>query len=357
MSEYYVLAGIIFSAALSFLLIPRVIKFGHRHQFLDMPGRHKRHKKPVPPLGGLILFVVCWATVLLFLLIDYSAVADIAYHLLFIFFGALLLFLVGLSDDIKPLAAIWKLAAQVAAGLLLYYGGLSVEFLTLPFGSVEIGGWSVVITVVWVVMLTNAINLIDGLDGLATGVSLIGAVTILVIGQLYQAGIVLLFVLVLIGFLAIFLYFNKYPARIFLGDSGSMQIGYYFAVFSLMFPLKSYTVSALYLPLLALGVPLMEIGSSIFRRILSGKKVMGADRRHLFHFLSILGLSSRQVLLVFYLLAIIYGLFAIAMYFWNRVYVFTFLVFFMVVIFSIFYILVTKFKPENYRKNRAEKER
>ena len=136
-----------------------------------------------------------------------------------------------------------------------------------------------------------------------------------------------------------------------------MQIGYYFAVFSLMFPLKSYTVSALYLPLLALGVPLLEMISSFIRRFLSGKKIMTADRRHLFHFLELLGLSRHQVVIVFYLLAITYGLFAVAMYFWNRVYVFTFLVFFMVVIFSIFYILVTKFDPSKYRRSRMDKER
>ena len=164
----------------------------------------------------------------------------------------------------------------------------------------------------------------------------------LIIGQLYQTGGILVFILTMIGFFTVFLYYNKYPARIFLGDSGSMQIGYYSAVFSLLFPVKSYTVTALYLPLLALGVPLLEVVSSFTRRLMSGKNVMKADRRHLFHYLALFGLSPRQVVIVFYLLALIYGLFAVAMFFWNRALLFTILVFFMVVIFSIFYIFITK---------------
>jgi UDP-GlcNAc:undecaprenyl-phosphate GlcNAc-1-phosphate transferase len=233
---------------------------------------------------------------------------------------------------------------------------LEVELLTVPFRSVHIGDFSVVITVLWVVVLTNAINLIDGLDGLAGGVSLIGAICLLVIGQLYQAGPELVFVLVLIGFLSLFLYYNRYPARIFLGDSGSMQIGYYFAVFSLILPVKSFTAAALYVPLLALGVPLMEILSSMVRRIITGQNIMQADRRHLFHYLSLVGFTRRQVVVIFYSLAVIYGFFAIAMFYWDRLVVFGSLVFFMVVIFAVFFILLTKFsqrKRLNGRRDQA----
>ena len=192
-------------------------------------------------------------------------------------------------------------------------------------------------------MLTNGVNIIDGLDGLASGVSLIGALTMICIGSLYQVGGISVFMLLLIGFLAVFLWYNKYPAKLFLGDSGSMQLGFYFAVFSLMFPLKSYTVSALYLPLLALGVPILEIGLSFTRRLLSGKNVMKADRRHLFHYLALFGLSPNRILVIFYSLSVIYGVSAIAMFYLNRVVIFMLLVFFMVVIFAIFYIFLYKF--------------
>ncbi len=330
------------SMVTAIILIPFIIKISHRYKILDFPGEHKRHKKPVPLLGGVVLFASVWLTVFVGIFLFPDTFKEFSDMIIYIFFGALMILLVGLSDDLKPLSAWIQLLAQIGAGLLLFLGGVDVEFLTTPFGAVDLGNYSVIITIVWVVMLTNAINLIDGLDGLATGVSLIGAVTMLVIGQLYQIGGILVFLLGLIGFFVVFLFYNRYPAKIFLGDSGSLQIGYYFAVFSLLFPLKSFTVSALYLPLLALGVPLLEVISSFTRRLMSGKNIMKADRRHLFHYLALFGLSPSRVVLVFYVLAIVYGMCAVAMYFWDRVIVFSLLVFFMVVIFSIFYIFITK---------------
>ena len=357
MSVTVILIGIVLSAVFSLFFIPLMIRVSHKYNIFDQPGKHKRHKKPTPFFGGVAMFIVTWLTVFILMAVQYEMFADFASSIVFILMGGLIILLVGLSDDLKPVSAWVKLLAQIGAGLVLYLGGLEINLLTTPFGSIDIGSFSIILTILWVVVLTNAINLIDGLDGLATGVSLIAAVTLLIIGQLYEVGAVLVFLMVLIGFLSVFLYYNSYPAKIFLGDSGSMQIGYYFAVFSLIFPVKSYTAAALYVPLLALGVPLLEVLSSFIRRLASGKNIMKADRRHLFHYLALLGLSPHRVVVVFYLLAIVYGAFALAMFFWNRVWVFGFLVFFMVVIFSIFYILVTKFKPEDYRRNLADKER
>jgi UDP-GlcNAc:undecaprenyl-phosphate GlcNAc-1-phosphate transferase len=268
--------------------------------------------------------------------------------LFYVFLGALIILLVGLSDDLSPLPAWAKLLAQIAAGLTLYIGGLNVELLSTPYGSVDVGWLSVIITVGWVVVLTNAINLIDGLDGLAGGVSLISAVVMGIIGQLYRVGEPLLFICAMIGFLLPFLHYNRYPARIFLGDSGSLQIGFYFAVVSLVFPIKSFTFTALYVPLLALGVPVLETISSIMRRAISGKNLMQADRRHLFHYLALAGLSNRQTILVFYSLAIVFGIFALAMFVWDRKIVLGLLVVFMVVIFLLFLILLGKLP---WRKN------
>ncbi|MFQ5452826.1 MAG: MraY family glycosyltransferase [Candidatus Zixiibacteriota bacterium] len=322
-----------------------MITIGYKYSILDQPGLHKRHKKPTPILGGVALFLVFWLTVSICFLFFSNIFEELFGSILFIFLGGLIIFLVGVSDDLSPLSAKIKLTAQIAAGLVLYFGGLKIELISTPYGSIDTGIFSIAITVLWVVVLTNAINLIDGLDGLASGVSLIGAVTLFVIGLLYDVGPVLIFIIVMIGFLSLFLNYNHYPARIFLGDSGSMQIGYYFAVFSLMFPLKSYTATALYVPLLAMGVPLLEVSSSFLRRLVSGKNILRADRRHLFHYLSFLGFSPRQVVIIFEILAIIYGLFALAMFYWDRLIVFGFLIFFMVVIFVIFFILITKYAP------------
>ncbi len=354
------LVALISAIAVSFivaaLLIPAIIRAGHKYRILDLPGQHKRHKEPTPLLGGVALFVTTWLTVAIGYLLFYDLYQELSSTVVYIFLGGLIILLVGLSDDLKPLSAWIKLLAQVAAGLLLYLGGLRVMLLSIPFQAVnvDIGPFSVVITVAWVVILTNAINLIDGLDGLASGVSLIGALCLLVIGQLYQVGAVLVFVLILIGFLSLFLWYNRYPARIFLGDSGSMQIGYYFAVFSLTIPLKSYTATALYVPLLALGVPLMEVLSSMVRRLVRGQSIMQADRRHLFHYLSLIGFSRRQVVVIFYSMATAYGLFALAMFYWDRLIVFGTLIFFMVVIFAVFFILLTKFSLRRKLNGRRE---
>jgi len=340
--------GIIFGL----VTIPTMIRIGHKYHLLDMPGKHKRHKEPTPFLGGPALFISVWLTVLISYLFFPSLFSELAGSLWYVLGGALIILLVGLSDDLSPLSAWFKLTAQVAAGYVLYLGGLRVELLSTPTGSIDIGYFSVIITILWVVGLSNAINLIDGLDGLASGVSLIGALTMGIIGQLYQIGSILALIYGMLGFLIVFLFYNRYPARIFLGDSGSMQIGYYFAVFSLVFPLKSYTATALYLPLLALGVPILETLTSFTRRLASGKNIMKADRRHIFHYLSLIGFSPRQVVMIFYFLAVIFGVFALAMFFWNRLIVFGVLVVFMVVIFIVFFILLTNLFPrKRFEKN------
>lgn len=348
-----VLTSTFVSLLIAALTIRPAIALAHRYQFLDRPGRHKRHKQAVPNVGGAVLFLSVWGGVAAGMLTFSDSLAELQGSILYVFSGSLIIFLVGFSDDLKPLSAWTKLVAQIAAGLVLFVGGLAIDPITVPFmGSYEIGSASVFITVGWVVMLTNAINLIDGLDGLAGGVSLIAAVTLAVIGSIYGAGSALIFAYALIGFLSLFLVYNRYPARIFLGDSGSLQIGYYFAVISLLVPIKSFAAAALYLPLLALGVPLLETVISISRRLATGRNIMKADRRHLFHYLSLAGLSPKTIVAIFYSLSALFGLFALAMYFLNRLLVFGLLVLFMVVIFGLFYIFMAKLsRPRSGRRD------
>ncbi len=337
----FALVPLLASVLLTLIIVRPALRLAGRLDLIDKPGLHKRHKHPVPVVGGLVLFAAVWGAVGLTWLIFPSLVSDMAESLRYIFAGALIIFLVGLSDDLSALSAAVKLVAQVAAGLVLFLGGLEINPVSIPFmGAYDIGWASALITIVWVVGLTNAINLIDGLDGLAAGVSLIAAITMVLIGNLYAAGDVMLFAYILIGFLAVFLFYNHYPAKAFLGDSGSLQIGFYFAVISLLVPLKSFTTAALYLPLLALGVPLLETTISITRRFMAGKPIMKADRRHLFHYLALAGLSPRTIVTIFYILSVFFGLFALAMYYWDRLLVFGLLILFMVVIFTLFFIFM-----------------
>jgi len=347
------LLGIVLSVAaglgLAILLVPAVIKLGHRYGLLDLPGKHKRHSHPTPALGGLALFAAIWGAIALLLVLYPSLWSDFRHALGYIFAGALIVTLVGFSDDLTPLSAPTKLISQIGAGLVLFIGGLSIDPLTLPFyGPIATGNWSVLITVLWVVMLTNAINILDGLDGLAGGVSLIAAIVLGVVGNLYGIDSVLVLAGSLAGFLVVFLYYNRYPARLFLGDSGALQIGYYFAVMSLLVPIRSYTAAALYVPLLTLAVPLLEAGISFFRRLAAGRSVMQADRRHIFHLLAMAGLSPRQTVYVFYGLSTVFGLFALAMFYLNRLWVLGFLVLFMVVI-SVWFLIIRTNLPRLHK--------
>jgi len=336
---YLVMGGI--SLLVGALLLPIAIRLAHRYDLLDRPGRHKRHKRPVPILGGAAMFISFWAAGGFAAVVFPQVFGEHLHSLPYVLAGSLIIFFVGLSDDLTPLSAWVKLAAQVTAGLVLYLGGLKIDPLTIPFiGSVAVGSLSPLITVLWVVGLSNAINLIDGLDGLAAGVSLVGAISLAVIGGIFGTGSVVLYSCGLIGFLMVFLVFNRYPARIFLGDSGALQLGFYFAVISLLVPIRTYTATALYLPLLTLAVPILETVVSFSRRLVAGKNVMKADRRHLFHYLSLAGLSPRRIVVVFYSISTVFGLFAVAMIYLNRRWVFAFLVLFMVVIFAAFYILM-----------------
>jgi UDP-GlcNAc:undecaprenyl-phosphate/decaprenyl-phosphate GlcNAc-1-phosphate transferase len=339
---------------LGLIIVPAMIGVSRKFKLYDLPGLHKRHKRPVPLLGGTALMLTTWLALGVARLMFSDELAELDRFLPFILAGGLAVYGVGLLDDFRPQTAWMKLAVEILAGLVLFWGGLRIDPVSLPFsGQIPLGHFSIVITVLWVVLLTNSINLIDGLDGLATGVSLIAAITMAVVGHLYSAGPIMGLAFVMIGFLTAFLLFNWYPAKIFLGDSGALQLGYYFSVLSLMVPLKTYTAAALYLPLLTLGVPILESSSSFVRRLVAGKNVMRADRRHLFHYLSAAGLSPKQIVWIFYGLSAVFGGFALAMFFWDRVLVFSLLVLFMVVIFGWFLIFMA---GQNRGKRKASRD-
>ena len=311
-----------------------IIAVCHRFSVYDYPGKHKRHRRPTPILGGTVILLGTWLGLAVYLGFTDDSLLEVAGIFPNILAGSLIIYLIGLVDDFRPINAWLKLAAQTAAGLVLYFGGLSIDLLSVPvLGTTGLNGFSVLITVFWVVALSNAINLIDGLDGLATGVSAIASATMVILGVLFRIDAVIVVSLCLLGSLSAFWIFNRYPARIFLGDGGSLLIGYFFAVLSLIVPIKSFTTAALFMPLVILGVPLTETLSSFLRRLLAGKNVMKADRRHIFHYLQHLGLTHGQIVNLFYLSGLFFSLTSVGMFFYRRTLVMTILVLFMVVIF------------------------
>lgn len=339
------ISAFMLSAFLALALTRIVIRICRRFSFYDLPGQHKRHKRPTPNLGGLAIFLSIWGAIELLYLFDPTFLADIRIYLPCIFAGSFIVFLVGLIDDISPLPAWPKLFAELIAGIILYFGGLSIGMLSIPgLGTINFPGLGMAITTLWVVGLTNAINLIDGLDGLASGVSGIAAAIMVVIGINLHIESVIFISLTLCGVLSSFWFYNRYPARIFLGDSGSLIIGYFFAVISLIVPIKSFTLAALFIPLVVLGVPLVETISSFIRRLAAGKNILQADRRHIFHYLRYAGLSRGLIVNLFYLLGAVFGLISILMLFFNRTIVVAILLLFMVVIFIIYFILISKIR-------------
>jgi len=278
-------------------LTPLVTSVCRKRRIFDQPGPRKIHLEPTPRLGGISIFAAFWAGLFTVFLLN----GPVPSELFFIFLGSLVIFAVGLFDDLY--ASDWrlKLLVQILGGAILVAGGMSIKVLYIPFaGAWNLGFWSLPATLLWVVLLTNSINLIDGLDGLASGVSLIVASTLFLAGHFLQIPLLAVFALALAGALAGFLPFNYFPARIFMGDSGSLTVGFLFASLGLLFPIKGFAATALFIPLLTLGVPLAEAATTFVRRLKSGQPWHAADRDHLFHRLLELGLSHKVTVWLFY---------------------------------------------------------
>jgi len=282
---------------LSLALTPLIAFLCGKKGLFDQPGPRKIHTRPTPRLGGISIFFSFWMGLVAVFLLD----GPIPHELFFVFLGSLVIFAIGLFDDLHTSDWRLKLLVQILSGAILVAGGMAIKVLYVPFvGAWNLGFWSLPVTFLWVVVLTNSINLIDGLDGLATGVSLIVALTLFLAGHFLQIPLLAFFALSLAGSLAGFLPFNYFPARIFMGDSGSLTVGFLFASLGLLFPIKGFAATALFIPLLTLGVPLAEAASTLIRRLKSGQAWHAADQKHLFHRLLELGLSHKVTVWLFY---------------------------------------------------------
>jgi len=277
------------------------------HDLLDYPDERKIHKRPVPRLGGVGIFLSIVISLLVVILIDNSLIREIKPQVLSIVLGGLVMVGLGIYDDLRTVKPKVKVLFQMFASALLVLTGLRITLFHIPFyGTIQLGWVSYPLTLTWFLVIINAINLVDGLDGLAAGVSAIASISLLVVGYMFRVDIVLLIAASILGSCLGFLKYNHFPASIFMGDSGSLFLGYLFALLAVICPIKSYTSMALLVPLLALGVPLIEITISFFRRLLYGQKLYLADKRHIFHFLMEKGFSHRDTVWLFYLLSAIF---------------------------------------------------
>ena len=287
----------------TYLVTPVVRVFASKVRAVDIPNNRKVHTQPVPLLGGLAIYFGFLAALALALVL--ANAGGVKINLLMvsgIFLGSTLLLIVGIVDDIKDLRPTTKLIFQVAATLIVVFFGVEISFITNPFnGLVAIGIFAIPLTLLWVVGITNAINLIDGLDGLATGVTAISTLTLFFVAlRTHQIGAAILMI-ALFGASLAFLRYNFFPAKIFLGDSGSMLLGFVLAASSIVGVLKTTLVVALIIPVLILGVPIFDTLFAIGRRLKSGKHPFEADDRHIHHMLLRAGFNKREAVLAIYI--------------------------------------------------------
>ena len=303
---FYLLVFLV-SLATTLLLTPAVRIFALKKGILDKPDDRKVHSKPIPILGGIAIYFGFIIAVIVGLLIAnlFAFKLDLI-PIIGILICATLMVLVGILDDVRGISALTKFIFQlVIAGVAIYFG-IQIEFVSNPFnGVLALGVFSVPITLFWIVGITNAINLIDGLDGLATGITFIAGITLFIVALLLNMPHAALLLAALTGGALGFLRYNFNPASVFLGDSGSLFLGFILAATSIMGVLKSTLVIALVIPVLILGVPIFDTTSAIIRRLHLRRHIFHADKEHLHHSLLRAGMSQREVVLAIYLICIV----------------------------------------------------
>jgi UDP-GlcNAc:undecaprenyl-phosphate/decaprenyl-phosphate GlcNAc-1-phosphate transferase len=270
------------------------------------------HTCPIPRLGGVALFLTLWCMVL----VAHWLPGLIGTHefifpplVIKILGPATIIFLLGLADDFCGVNAYVKFAVEAGAAVLLFCNGFGISHLSLLTGHPHLG-WLVglPLTILWVLWITNAFNLIDGLDGLAAGSALFSTLVNCVVAVLFHNEGILFLTLALAGAIVGFLRYNFNPASIFLGDCGSLLIGFLLGAISLAGSQKAPTVVAVAIPIVSLGLPILDVAVAIIRRFLSCKRIFGADREHIHHKLVGRGISHRQAVLVLYGVSACFGL-------------------------------------------------
>ena len=275
----------VFSLVMCFVLTWVALKLAIGKGWYDYPGERKIHAVNTPRLGGIAIVASFFLSVFLGWLI-LRASFNVPRNFLLLYLPAIILVFLGIFDDLKGANAVQKFFFQIVCGIIVYHLSFSIRYLSLPFiGSVKLGILSPVITVLWVVFVINAFNLIDGLDGLLVRIALYASVSLGVIFYMRSEIGLMIAVLVVVGVLLGFLPWNLHPAKIFLGDTGSMFLGFLFAVFSMATSQKSPLSMSLLVPVMIIMIPLTDTFWAFVRRIKKGQSPFKADQSHVHHYL------------------------------------------------------------------------
>jgi UDP-GlcNAc:undecaprenyl-phosphate GlcNAc-1-phosphate transferase len=302
-------------ALLSAFVLTRYVRdLATAHGWVAVPTQERHlHSVPLPRLGGVAIFLsfaCCMGLTALWAL--HSARFHSVFSLktlLTILAPAALVFLLGVYDDVRGVGPYFKFSVQGVAATMLFMGGLRIVNIPVVFGDIKLPwfmGWA--FTVIWVLAITNAFNLIDGLDGLAAGSALFSTLVAFVVGLLYGQSLVIVMTIALAGAILGFLRFNFNPATIFLGDSGSLFIGFLLSALALAGAQKAPTIVAVAIPVVSFGLPILETALSILRRLISGRPIFTADAEHIHHKLLQHGMTHRQVVILLYGVSAVFAL-------------------------------------------------
>ena len=303
MSNIYILA--IITALISIISTPLVRKLAIKVNAIDVPKEARRvNTRPVPVMGGLAIYIAfVIGTILYNGILTTSQIG--------IIIGVTIIVIGGIIDDIKDLRPKYKLIIQVLAAVCLIVSGVKITVITNPFMELypylSMGWINIPLTIIWIVGVTNAFNLIDGLDGLAAGIAFISSVTLMIVSILNGRLEAAFLTAVLSGAILGFLPYNFNPASIFMGDTGSQLLGFLLAAISIEGAIKSATAFVIAVPILAFGLPIYDTLFAMIRRKVNGKSIMQADRGHLHHRLLDMGLSQKQVVVIMYLISAVLG--------------------------------------------------
>lgn len=310
--------GVFLAALLTSFLLTRTVRniANSRGWVYAPPSSRHIHTDLIPRLGGVAVFIA--VAVVAVVLIAFPSVPGVEAAIsrrtiLYILAPATLVFLLGLYDDFRPVKPYVKFAVQAVAGALMFFGGFGVFHLPLLFGSREFGWLALPLTILWVLWITNAFNLLDGVDGLAAGSALFSTLTVFVVSLIGGNFLISSLTLALAGAILGFLRFNFNPATIFLGDCGSLFIGFMLSALALAGAGKTPTIVAVAIPVVSFGLPVLETVLSVIRRFLSGQPLFTADHGHIHHRLLDRGFSQRQVVLILYSVSAVCGLLSLFM--------------------------------------------
>lgn len=311
--------ALIIAVVVAYAATPLMIRLAKLVGAIDVPKDERRvHTVPIPRLGGLAIFLGFTAG-LLYYINGLQNHNDMISKIFGVMIGAAIIVTLGFFDDIKPLPAKFKFVVQIIAAMIAIHSGVRIESVTNPLSFILpnnpyiiFGMWSYPLTLFWIVGVTNAINLVDGLDGLAAGISAISATTLFIAalgtGQYFAATLASILAASTLGFLP----HNFNPAKIFMGDTGALFLGYMLSTISIIGVLKGAAALSILVPILAIGLPIFDTLFAMVRRALSGKSMMEADKGHLHHRLLEAGMSQKQAVLTLYSVSAILGFSAIA---------------------------------------------